>query len=123
MRFFTFSREDKQEETPYQGDLLNFCNRKFSLRTTLMLVDQMLNRMEYMHSNNFIHRDIKPDIFLIGLDPTKTEVYIIDFGLSEKYEVVTTIPKKSRTTTTIPTTATTNRATTVTVSIYTTPKL
>ena len=38
-------------------------NRKFSLKTTLMLGIQMIERIEYIHSRKFIHRDIKPDNF------------------------------------------------------------
>jgi len=70
---------------PSLEDLFSFCNRKFSLKSTLMLADQMINRVEYMHAKNFIHRDIKPDNFLIGLSKKANQVHIIDFGLAKKY--------------------------------------
>jgi len=45
----------------------------------------MVRRVEYLHNLNFIHRDMKPDNFLMGLDKNNSKVYVIDFGLSKKY--------------------------------------
>ncbi|CAN4103780.1 unnamed protein product [Withania somnifera] len=66
-------------------DMFNFCSRKLSLKTVLMLADQMINRIEFVHSKSFLHRDIKPDNFLMGLGRRANQVYIIDFGLAKKY--------------------------------------
>ncbi|CAM0942885.1 unnamed protein product [Alopecurus aequalis] len=70
---------------PSLEDLFNYCSRKFSLKTVLMLADQMINRVEYMHSKGFLHRDIKPDNFLMGLGRKANQVYIIDYGLAKKF--------------------------------------
>mmetsp|Transcript_17801 Transcript_17801/g.15711 ORF Transcript_17801/g.15711 Transcript_17801/m.15711 type:complete len:324 (-) Transcript_17801:53-1024(-) len=70
---------------PSLEDLFNYCKRKFSTKTVLMLADQMIQRIEYVHSRHFLHRDIKPDNFLIGIGKKQHYVYIIDFGLAKRY--------------------------------------
>ncbi|OAY79056.1 Casein kinase I isoform delta-like [Ananas comosus] len=75
---------------PSLEDLFNFCSRKLSLKTVLMLADQMINRVEFVHSKSFLHRDIKPDNFLMGLGRRANQVYMIDFGLAKKYRDTTT---------------------------------
>lgn len=60
-------------------------NRKFSLQTILLLAVQMINRLEYIHSKNFIYRDVKPHNFMTGLDPADYTIYAIDFGLTQLY--------------------------------------
>jgi len=67
-------------------DLFNVCKRKFSLKTTLMLADQMISRVEWVHSKNYVYRDIKPDNFLIGRGKDQRKIHIIDFGLSKLYK-------------------------------------
>lgn len=75
---------------PSLEDLFVYCGRKFSLKTVLMLADQMVTRIEYMHSKGFLHRDIKPDNFLMGLGRKANQVYVIDFGLAKRYRDATT---------------------------------
>ncbi|CAH8541706.1 unnamed protein product [Schistosoma turkestanicum] len=70
---------------PSLEDLFNFCGRRFKLKTVLLLADQTITRVEYIQNKNFIHRDIKPDNFLMGLGKRGNLVYLIDFGLAKKY--------------------------------------
>lgn len=70
---------------PSLEDLFNFCSRRFTMKTVLMLADQMIGRIEYVQNKNFIHRDIKPDNFLMGIGRHCNKVYLIDFGLAKKY--------------------------------------
>lgn len=68
-----------------------FCNKKFSATTTVMLGIEMVKRVQYMHSKGFLHRDIKPNNFMLGKFSKSLEylnektVYVIDFGLSKEY--------------------------------------
>nr|XP_051223925.1 casein kinase 1-like protein 3 isoform X3 [Lolium perenne] len=75
---------------PSLEDLFVYCGRKFTLKTVLMLADQMITRIEFMHSKGYLHRDIKPDNFLMGLGRKANQVYAIDFGLAKRYRDSTT---------------------------------
>lgn len=46
---------------------------------------KQISRIEFIHSRDYIHRDIKPDNFLMGLGDRGNLVYIIDFGLAKRY--------------------------------------
>lgn len=66
-------------------DLLQMFKRRLSLKTVLMLADQMLCSLEFIHNKNFIHRDIKPDNFLMGTGQNSNILFLIDYGLAKKY--------------------------------------
>ena len=70
---------------PSLQDLFDLFQKAFSLKTILQLGDQMLSRIEFLHSKYLIHRDIKPSNFLIGLSQKSNIIYISDFGLSKPY--------------------------------------
>ena len=61
------------------------CGGKLSLKTVLMLANEMLSAIEYIHRKCFLHRDIKPDNFVIGRGKNSKKIYLIDFGLCSKY--------------------------------------
>jgi casein kinase I family protein HRR25 len=72
---------------PSLEDLFNFCDRKFSLKTVLLLANQLISRVEYVHTKSYIHRDIKPENFLMGTVKLGNVVHIIDLGLQRNTEI------------------------------------
>lgn len=64
-------------------DVFLHYNRSFTLKTVLQLADQMISRIEYLHRKGFIHRDLKPQNFILGKPDSL--LYLIDYGLSKRY--------------------------------------
>jgi len=66
-------------------DLFVLCQKRFTLKTVLMIGDQMIERIEYLHSKGVMHRDIKPDNFVMGTGNQYNIVFIIDYGLTKRF--------------------------------------
>nr|ADD38683.1 Casein kinase I [Lepeophtheirus salmonis] len=70
---------------PSLEELLAYCKGKFSVKTVSMLGEQMISRLETIHQFGMVHRDIKPDNFVMGTNKNMHTVYLIDLGLSKYY--------------------------------------
>ena len=58
--------------------------KKFTTKTSLMIMIQAIERLKSLHEKGIIHRDIKPENFVIGPKNKERIIYLIDFGLSKK---------------------------------------
>lgn len=57
------------------------------MRTVLRIGIKMVRRIEYVHQMSHIHRDIKPDNFVID-SGRGDEIYLLDFGLAKRYSAI-----------------------------------
>ncbi|KNE68228.1 CK1/TTBK protein kinase [Allomyces macrogynus ATCC 38327] len=68
-------------------------DHRFSLSTTALLGRQMIAALRELHAAGYLHRDVKPSNFVMGLDRNVPDVrgvkrarcYVIDFGLARRY--------------------------------------
>jgi len=58
--------------------------RSFSLKLVLQIGIKIISLLKMIHDKGLIHRDIKPDNFLLGLKNEK-KIYVIDFGFCKCY--------------------------------------
>lgn len=70
---------------PSLEDLFVKKNKQFSIKTVLMIGIQLIDRIEFMHTRHFLHRDMKPDNLLLGINNNRHIVYLVDMGLAKKY--------------------------------------
>jgi serine/threonine protein kinase len=70
---------------PSLENLLKFCYGKFTLKTTLLIMDQLVDRIQWIHSKNLVYNDIDSENFLVGLGKKADKIFIVDFGNSRKF--------------------------------------
>lgn len=67
------------------------CNRTFDVKTVCMIGIQIVNRIQSLHREGYLHRDIKPDNFLIGAGDKNEKdgsvIHMIDMGLTKAYDI------------------------------------
>lgn len=70
---------------PSLADMFTFCGQRFSLKTVLMIAVQLIDRFTVLQGKHYIHRDVKPDNFLMGLGSDSKDLYVVDMGLAKQY--------------------------------------
>jgi serine/threonine protein kinase len=50
-----------------------------------MITDKILSSIEFIHIKNYVHRDFKPDNFLVGLGKKLHQIYTIDLAFATIY--------------------------------------
>jgi serine/threonine protein kinase len=69
---------------PSLEDLFSYCRHRFSLKTILIIADQLICRLQYLHEKELVHRDVKPDNLLMGTGRKGNTIYVTDMGLAEE---------------------------------------
>ena len=69
----------------------NMPTKKMSVRCVCNLGYQMIEIIEFIHNKHIIHRDIKPDNFVMGKGIKSKYLYLLDFGLAKKYRSSSTL--------------------------------
>jgi serine/threonine protein kinase len=59
--------------------------KKFSVKTALLIGIQLVPTLERIHIKGVIHRDLKPENIMFGKDNEVGKLYLVDYGISKIY--------------------------------------
>ena len=61
------------------------CGGQIDIGTVMKIGVNIIDHLEKIHRIGIIHRDIKPNNFMFGIDEHSSDLYVMDFGLSKKW--------------------------------------
>uniref|UniRef100_A0A915J9B9 non-specific serine/threonine protein kinase n=1 Tax=Romanomermis culicivorax TaxID=13658 RepID=A0A915J9B9_ROMCU len=71
---------------PSLSEMRRLCRKERMCASTVALIGvQGIESIEDLHSCGFIHRDVKPGNFVLGMTPNHHKIYMIDFGMCRKF--------------------------------------
>ena len=50
-----------------------------------MAIDQIIDRIQWIHSKKLVYNDVDPENFLIGLGQKADKIFMVDFGSCKKF--------------------------------------
>ena len=59
--------------------------RRLPLKYVCVVGIRILNRLEALHKSGFVHRDVKPQNFLLSAAGDPSDIWAVDFGLAKAY--------------------------------------
>jgi serine/threonine protein kinase len=71
---------------PSLRDLWRFCDGSFSVKTMLLIMDQLIRGARQIHGNRIIHGDISPANIAIGAGKNSRKVGFLDLGLAKRLQ-------------------------------------
>ncbi|CAD8158498.1 unnamed protein product [Paramecium octaurelia] len=60
-------------------------NKTFSERGAFIVVQQVVEALQYVHSHGILHRDIKPENIILREEGIIDQIVLVDFGLADYY--------------------------------------
>lgn len=61
------------------------CKKKFTMKTVLMIAEQMIQRLKDLHQKGYTHSNIQPNNIRMGLEKNNNVLYLYDFSHAHQY--------------------------------------